>query len=229
MYSALKLIELDLGLGADERGVFRRALGQATASLPGLQGFLLEPAIPGSYNAGDFIWRVAFADEAAGRRALAGERWRQQGEALLGDCARVRRLEQVAWTAGAGGGVAPSRGVYRVALFCANHAPSPDRLARFASETQAMPRYIRSIRSWQLAPTCEASGTRPWTHVWEQEYDELAGLQGSYMMHPYHWAHVDRWFDPEWPEWLVDPWLCHAFCETSAPVIGGAARSETTR
>lgn len=223
MYEVLKLIELAPELGAEARAAFRHALGEATAALPGLRGWLLEPAIPGSYNAGDFIWRVAFADETAARRALAGERWRRQGEALLADRARIPRLEQVAWSDGAQGGIAPPRGVYRVALFCANHAPSPERLARFAAETQAMPRYIRSIRSWQLAVTREASGTRSWTHVWEQEYADLAGLQGSYMMHPYHWAHVDRWFDPEWPEWLVDPWLCHAFCETSAPVIGAAS------
>jgi hypothetical protein len=39
------------------------------------------------------------------------------------------------------------------------------------------------------------------------------------MLHPCHWGEVDRWFDPEDPEWLVDPLLCHSFCETDAAVI----------
>ena len=58
----------------------------------------------------------------------------------------------------------------------------------------------------------QAEGARPWTHVWEQRYDALDGLMGDYMMHPYHWARVDRWFDPESPDWIVDTHLCHSFC-----------------
>ncbi|MBK7252286.1 MAG: Dabb family protein [Gammaproteobacteria bacterium] len=219
MYSVLKLIELAPALAAAERSAFRAALRAATVALPALEGFLFEPTCPGSFNAGDLIWRTCFTDADAARRALDGERWRQEGEALLGNGTQVRRLEQVAWTGGACGGFSPARGVYRVALFCANRAPRAERLECFAAETCAMPQYIRSIRRWQLATPHEATGSRVWTHVWEQEYETLAGLTGAYMMHPYHWAHVDRWFDPEWPEWLVDPVLCHAFCETTAPVI----------
>jgi hypothetical protein len=40
------------------------------------------------------------------------------------------------------------------------------------------------------------------------------------MLHPCHWGQVDRWFDPEDPDWLIDTFLCHSFCETRAPVIG---------
>lgn len=220
MFEALKLIQLASRLTGAERKAFRDALGAATAALPGARRALLEPVCPGGYGAGDFIWRVAFPDAAAARCALEGRPWQASGAALLGDQARVERIEHAAWqSAGGGGRSPPEGGAYRVALFCANRAPSAERLARFAAETVAMPRYIRSIRSWQLAAACEAGGSRPWTHVWEQEYDELAGLTGTYMMHPYHWGHVDRWFDPEWPEWLVDPVLCHAFCATTAPVI----------
>jgi hypothetical protein len=82
-----------------------------------------------------------------------------------------------------------------------------------------MPRHVRSIRRWQLSTPLEATGSRAWTHVWEQEYDDLAGLHGPYMLHPCHWGEVDRWFDPEDPEWLIDPLLCHSFCETDAAVI----------
>jgi len=226
MFEVLKLIELVPELSTGDREGFRRALQAATTALPGVQRPLLEPVSPGGFNAGDFIWRVAFPDEPSARRALASTSWQAVEASLLGDRARIQRLEQVAFQNGTRGGVSPQRGVYRVALFCANRAPSAERLARFAAETQAMPRYIRSIRSWQLAATCEAAGSRPWTHVWEQEYEDSTGLTGSYMMHPYHWAHVDRWFDPEWPEWLVDPTLCHAFCEVTAPVIASGSDAE---
>lgn len=228
MFEALKLITLAPQRDAAGHEEFRRALAVATAELPAARAFL-GPVLPGGYEAGDFIWRVSFADAEAGRRALAQRQWRDVEARLLADRDRVARIEHVAWDRSVGGGLSPGRGVYRVALFCANRVPSAERLARFAAETQAMPRHIRSIRSWQLAATCEAAGSRPWTHVWEQEYADLDGLTGIYMMHPYHWAHVDRWFDPEWPEWLVDPVLCHAFCVTAAPVIQPRSSPEDPR
>lgn len=229
MFEVLKLIELVPALSTGDRESFRRNLQTATAALPGVQHSLLEPVSSGGYNAGDFIWRATFPDEPSGRRALASAPWQATEADLLGDRACIQRLEHVAFANGTRGGVSPQRGVYRVALFCANQAPSAERLARFAAETQAMPSYIRSIRSWQLAVTCEAAGSRPWTHVWEQEYEDSAGLMGPYMMHPYHWAHVDRWFDPEWPEWLVDPTLCHAFCEVTAPVIAPGSAADSSQ
>ncbi|HLS81660.1 MAG TPA: Dabb family protein [Steroidobacter sp.] len=222
MFNVLKLIELAPGLAEAQRQAFRDQLQASTLELPGLHRALLEPAMAGSYNSGDLIWRATFLDRVSGERALGSAGWRRSGAALLDERRRVVRLEHVAFESAARGGVSPPGGLYRVALFCANHAPSAERLARYDAETRAMPRYIRTIRSWQLATTCEATGSRPWTHVWEQEYEDLAGLTGAYMMHPFHWAHIDRWYDPESPHWLVDPYVCHGFCATRAPVIDTA-------
>jgi len=82
-----------------------------------------------------------------------------------------------------------------------------------------MPNHVRSILRWQLSTADEAEGDRPWTTVWEQEYRDLDGLNGPYMMHPVHWAHVERWFDTEYTEHLVDPILVHTFCAIQRPVI----------
>jgi hypothetical protein len=202
MFSSLRLITLANGARRDE-------LAKALAQSGGAGTTLLAPTCPGVWNGGDLIWRSAHADEAACRAPVPA----------LEDRARVASVEHVIFTGGAGGGRSPRRGLYRVALFCANRRPDADRLARFARETSAMPLRIRAIRRWQLATPVFASGTRPWTHVWEQEYDDLAGLTGPYMLHPCHWSEVDRFFDPEDPDWLIDPWLCHSFCETNGPVI----------
>jgi len=222
MFSSLRLVTLAPGSGASEREAAVRSLSEA-AHGAGATSTLFAPTCPGVWNGGDLIWRAEYRDEAHWRAAESGERFRRSAADVLGDPERVSRVEYVAFEAGACGGISPQRGLYRVALFCANRSPSPDRLARFADETRAMPRHVRSIRRWQLATPALASGSRPWTHVWEQEYDGLAGLQGPYMLHPCHWGDVDRWFDPEDPDWLVDPLLCHTFCETGAPVIGSPA------
>ena len=64
-----------------------------------------------------------------------------------------------------------------------------------------------------------ASGARGWTHVWEQEFANIGGLAGEYMLHPYHWARIDRWFDPECTQWMIDTTLCHSFCALDDSVL----------
>ena len=58
------------------------------------------------------------------------------------------------------------------------------------------------------------------SNQWEQEYADIGGLMGPYMLHPYHWAVIDRWFDPECPDWIVNTRLCHSFAAFGAPVLG---------
>lgn len=90
----------------------------------------------------------------------------------------------------------------------------------FESDLLAMPGYIGSIRAWQLSRVSHAVGAASWTHVWEQEFSDLNGLMGPYLMHPIHWAVVDRWFDPECPECIVREQVCHSFCNCDAELVG---------
>jgi hypothetical protein len=223
MFSSLRLVTLAPLASPTERDASVGALASA-ARAAGALATLFAPTCPGVWNGGDLLWRAEYASEATWRAAEASDALRG-ARALLADRARVAHVEQVAFARGTLGGASPPRGLYRVALFCANQRPSAERLAAFARETATLPRHVHSIRRWQLATPLQASGSRQWTHVWEQEYDDLAGLNGPYMLHPCHWGHVDRWFDPEDPDWLIDPQLCHTFCETSAPVIGASERA----
>jgi hypothetical protein len=75
-----------------------------------------------------------------------------------------------------------------------------------------MPRYVRTITAWQLSRVETAIGTSAWTHVFSQRFTDLEGLTGPYLMHPIHWAYVDRWFDPECPDYIVRDRVCHSFC-----------------
>jgi hypothetical protein len=218
MFSSLRLITFPDTSSVAAREKTQQLLSDAARGT-GATNTLFARTSPGVWNGGDLIWRSEYRDEAHYREAEQSVRFRETAAAVLANPARARLVEHVVFASGVSGGASPRRGLYRVALFCANRDPSPDRLARFANETTAMPRLVTAIRRWQLATPLHASGSRPWSYVWEQEYDDLAGLVGPYMLHPCHWGHVDRWFDPEDPDWLIDPLLCHSFCETSAPVI----------
>lgn len=203
MYSLACLVHLEPGAGS---GVWDRLteLGGAVATV-----------LEGSFNGGDISAHFAFPGEAdyhAAKDAIFA--------ALT--ASGVVRADTAFYARGKQGIGAPAlaTGVHRTLLLCADHRATSDRIAQFERETQLMPKYIPAIRNWRLSPVIEATGELGWTHVWEQEYEGAAGLMGPYMLHPYHWAWIDRWFDPECPDWLVNTRLCHSYAAYGLAIIG---------
>ena len=220
MFNQVWVISLQSGLTAAGRTDFVRSLRELSGTVASEPDTLIEPTLPGVYNGGDLLWRLQFADEASHSQAHGHSQWRAEINRLLQDRDRVSHVDGATYASALSGGKSPPQGVYRLALFSARPQASPRALAQFTSETAQMADYIHSIRRWQLSPVIASEGARRWSFVWEQEYDDLAGLMGPYMMHPYHWAHIDRWFDPESTDWLIDRHLVHTYCNVKRPVIG---------
>jgi hypothetical protein len=180
---------------ADREAVARR-LASAT---------LVQPTLPGGFEGGDLIAHFRDGHDLDG---------------LLANPA-IAHVDSALYEPIAAGAAAPglTDGIYRILLLAvAPSAPEP-AVRQLETELMAMPRYIDAIRNWRLSRVTNAGGARAWTHVWEQEYDDLDGLTGPYMTHPYHWARVDRWFDPECPDHIVDTRLCHSFCAIERSVL----------
>ncbi len=199
----IDLIQLRPGMRADEP-----LMQSLRRSLPAAAQILLQPTLPGVYNGGDLMLRLRGFDAAT-----SGAPFGQDA---------IDRVDSVTYADGEGGGDWNGAGIYRALLLAVKPAIADATVKRFERELLAMPRYISSIRAWRLSRVAQASGARAWTHVWEQRYDDLDGLTGEYMMHPYHWARVDRWFDPENPDWIVDTHLCHSFCALGPDATPGA-------
>lgn len=99
---------------------------------------------------------------------------------------------------------------------------TPDEVVRrFEQDTIAMPDHISTIRAWALSrvDTSLADASTRWTHVWEQEFVDADGLNGEYLLHPYHWTYVDNWFDPESPRHIVEPAIAHLYRLAEGPVL----------
>jgi len=218
MYKLTQLVTFSAQVDAARRAELTASMDAMSAGAGVLRGFV-KATVAGTLNGGDLIWHLQFADEAAWRRLQASEDWQTLQSQLA--CGTGANVERVLYRGRPQGLRAPGlqSGVYRTLLVSAMRPGASARWAQFASETLAMPRYIDAIRNWQLSPVLEYSGSRAWTHVWEQEYVDLGALQGSYMLHPYHWAHVDRWFDWESPDWIIDRHMCHSFCALPRSVL----------
>jgi Stress responsive A/B Barrel Domain len=221
MFKLTRLLYFPTECPAAERQAVTQTLRDASAQSPMVTRSMLEPTLPGVMNGGDFIWHLQFADEAAYRACLAQPHWRQKVNRLF-EGGTFKRYESAAYQGGLSGArpVKLGRGVYRTLILTIKPGISAQAVAQFDKELAGMPKYISSIKNWQLSHVSEASGSRQWSHVWEQEYENLEGLTGPYMDHPFHWALVDRWFNPECSQWIVDKVLCHTFCEFKSSVLG---------
>ncbi len=217
MFKSTKLVSFDAAASADDRAAIIGSLRAAGASHAA--ACLVEPTLEGVYFGGDIIGHFQFENEAAGRVF----------EKLAAAClaaAAVSHVDSVEYVGGHGANDAPTLtgGIYRTLLLSVDPAAAPRKIEQFEAEMEMMPHYIPAIRNWQLSRVVRAGGARQWTHVWEQEYAGIEGLLGPYMLHPYHWGRVDRWFDPEHPEGMIDTRICHTFCALQSSILSPAKR-----
>jgi hypothetical protein len=208
MFNVTRLIDVS----ADQRVGVSASLGKLTADC-GARHAVVAPTLAGSRNGGDLLLHLRF-DRQDDWQTLAAE-----FEAALSDPA-ITRVNGADYH-----GVptlvadrAPGT-VYRTLLLRVESATDTETTARFEADLCTLPGYVSSISAWQLSrPVCTI-GTTEWTHVFEQEFSNADGIMGAYLMHPFHWAVVDQWFDPECPNVIVRERVCHSFCESPTPVL----------
>lgn len=207
MFSVTRLIDV---AEADRDRILDELRGAARAAAP-LQ-WVVQPTLPGSRNGGDILVHLRFAsrDQWGAAAVRFGE--------LLEDPA-VSAVNGAAYS-GTPVHTAEKPGtVYRALLLSVPAGTGEATIARFEADLQLMPRYVRTITDWQLSRVEEATGASAWTHVFEQLFTDADGLMGPYLMHPIHWAVVDRWFDPECPDVIVRDRVCHSFCHSDVAVL----------
>ena len=206
-FAVTRLVDVD----ESERGRVLGALRDA-AERSGALRALVEPTLPGSRNGGDILVHLRFGHQSD---------WDSiDFDALLTDPA-ITHVNGVTYH-----GSPTRRGdgtVYRALLLRVPDDVEAETVAAFESELSMMPRYVPTITAWQLSRVEHSVGTSEWTHVFEQEFTDVDGLMGPYLMHPIHWAVADRWFDPETTDIIVRDRVCHSFCELPAPVLEQAS------
>jgi hypothetical protein len=217
MFKQVALITFvpDTGDAARE-DLLARAAGSVKADLS-----YVGDGLPVSFMGGDKVWHTHFADEAG---------WAASGIDAALDLIEadpiVAQLDAAAYAVSRLAVPRPglTDGVYRALFLSFFKDVDPAIEKQFGDEVAAMPHYIDTIVNWALNPVVKARGAKRWHYVWEQEYASLDGLRGLYMSSAYHWGHVDRWFDCEMPEFMVDDRLCHSASTLSKSVMADYVR-----
>jgi hypothetical protein len=221
MYRRIALLHLQSHTSADDIAAFERELNDVTARVPGLVHAHLGRHFPNTVGGGDYTWDLAFstrdaclpwADQLrAGDHTDLFSRTVARSDAVQFESTNVHVAEP---------DIADF--VKRTLFLEVERATPPDKAAEFDRVLTGMPRYIDAIRNWAFHRVDDdfTIGPRRWTHVWEQEFQELSGLRVDYMVSPYHWGYVDTWFDPESPHRVVAPGVAHVYCPAASSILG---------
>jgi hypothetical protein len=221
MFISLRTLTLlDARPGALETALV--TLQAATSRLPAVADNLVARVHPGAaINAGQLVWRMVHDSEAAANAAMRSPAWQTAVLPVLAGCEvtgvgyRMTRKASRSEDAAAG----RDGGIWRALMFsCLPHA-DPAHVRALEERTLLFPKYVPEIRAWGLNRAAWSEGRKPIHYVWEQEYDDLAGLTGPYMTTPVHWGLVDAYFDADCPEYIVDPYLVQVAARTGGSVI----------
>jgi hypothetical protein len=200
-----------IATGADADAM-ERALYARAQKLPGLFHVSCSRNNEGSWGAGDFTLDLATCDNASEwDAALDG----------LAAISGIERIDRVAYRSIGGGVREPGLrdGIWRTLMLRVRQGASERNVADLEQELLQMPAFMAGIRNWRLSRVT-APGT--WTHVWQQEFARVDDLLGEYLLHPFHWGWVDRWFDAEHPQWTVEA-ISHAFCPLASSLLADSA------
>lgn len=85
--------------------------------------------------------------------------------------------------------------IHRVMLFSFDSGTPPSAIEDVEGKMAELPKRIPTIRNWYLARAQDLPGASGWTHVWEQEFEDEAGL-GVYGKDSFHVGVVAPYFIP---------------------------------
>lgn len=219
MFKLTRLISFQTDSAETERAALSEHLRAVAAASPEVLRAYLAPTQPGNLNGGDLVWHLQFADEASCRRAIGSAGWRDADRALAAD--PVAHVDGVGYRQELLHIGVPdiTGGIHRTLLIAVNPGTPAEKIAGFEAEMRDMARYLPCIRNWGFSRVADSIGARRWTHIWEQDFDNVGALFGPYMNHPIHFAHIDRWFDTQSHDFIVDTYIGHTFCAVERSML----------
>ncbi len=220
MFSYLQVIHIDPSQAAETTQPLLNQLAELSEVLPGVRSAKAGATLPRALNGGQLMWRLSFSSEADYWACHRSSVWRSKVALALAP-ERGLSIDAAAYDSKFADTSRPrqSRRIWRCLMLALEPYAGAADTRQLERDLMLMPRYVETIGNWALGRAVSSQGRRSWTHVWEQEFDDVQGLEGPYMTHPIHWGLVDAWFDPECPQRIVDPLLIHAAFEIERTII----------
>ena len=163
--------------------------------------------LPYAFGGGDLFLEIGFENKDAFQTGKETTAWNEL-LAALADSDVIDHYEYVAYGEGRMNITSDTAGCHRVLIFEIIPDAKPEHLEKMERIMPDMCLYIPGLLNCKLAKVDEYSGTMKWGYAFECDYDDPMTFLTNYNYRPYHWANVDKFFEPACTEWVADPNLC---------------------
>ncbi len=163
--------------------------------------------LPYAFGGGDYFAEIGFQSQTDYEAAKAGTDWAEL-LSLLNNTIVIDHFEFVAYGEGRLNITGDQAACHRVLIFEIIPDADPAALEKMETIMPDMCLYIPGLINCKLAKVVESSGSMNWSYAFECDFDDPMTFLTNYNYRPYHWANVDKFFEPACSEWVADPNLC---------------------
>ncbi len=180
---------------------------------------LVSALLEGSMPAYDLMVEIGFADQAAYEEAKTGDAY-QALLAAVNDTANFSVYEFAAYGSDRENFTDRQGICHRVLIFHMLPEFHTEELEKMLVENIVrFPTFVPKMVNCKLSKIVETSGTNHWDYAFECDYEEIMDYFGQYLMTPYHWGFIDRFFEPSAKEFFIDPNLASVYCFAPTPFL----------
>lgn len=172
---------------------------------------LVSPLLPGSVPASDLYVEIAFKDQAEFETAKETDAWKALA-AMTADAAQTASAEYAAFGTLSEYNSDRAALCHRLLIFRAYEDTPQELVEKMERTIIKFPDYVPQIANAKLAKIVETTGTNEWNYAFDVDYEQVTDYFGWYLGTPYHWAYIDRFFEPSSDEFFIDPHLCSVYC-----------------
>lgn len=211
MFSAVFLLKFNETLTDAAKNEFVSSMEELASEVSAVS--LVKPLLMGSVPASDLYVEMGFPDQAAYEEAKKLFAWKKL-DMMANDSELVAAREFVAFGEGKARYSDEEAKAHRLLIFHA-YPDTPEALKEKMEDTIVkFIDYVPGLVNCKIAKVVECSGNMDWSYAFECDYDVPTTYLGAYLATPYHWAYIDKYFDPAaTATFFIDPNLCSVYCE----------------
>lgn len=205
MFSSVFMITFAENSAEVERGTLKSDLRELAEKISPVN--ISGDVLPYAFGGGDFFMEIGFEEQRDYEAAKNTKDWSSLQE-LLDDETLIDHFEYVAYGDGKLVITGEEAACHRVLIYEIVPDADPVSLEKMEQIMPDMANYIPGLINAKLAKVVESSGTMNWGYAFECDFDDPMTFLTNYNFRPYHWANVDKFFEPACSEWVADPNLC---------------------
>ncbi len=216
MFNAAYIIKYNEGLSDEQKAAYLADAERLSGKISAVN--LVKPLLPGSVPDYNLYIELGFKDEAEFEAAKKLDAWTALRE-KLDDAAQTAAYEYAAFGSDLENFSDRPAACHRILIF---HVlpDTPEELIRKMEETIVrFPDYVPGMVNCKIAKVVESSGSMEWNYAFDVDFEQPDDYFGWYLHTPYHWAYIDRYFEPSSSEFFVDPHLCSVYCPSDSAFL----------